>query len=88
MESFASAYARALFPRRYGHRPGTSAGGHPGPGRQPMGLAPGDFDISLGAAIYRMVGAIERLLDSGRRLAARRRARRQPRPGTTPVGCG
>jgi hypothetical protein len=78
MESFSSAYARALFPRRY--RPGT--------GRQPVTLAPGALEISLSAAIYRLVVAGERLLESTRRLASRWKAPAASRPNTTPVGCG
>lgn len=87
MESFSSAYARALFPRRYGPRPGAGMDGHAGTGPQPMALAPGGLEISLGAAIYRVVVAVERLMEAARRLAPGWKARAASRPGATPVGC-
>lgn len=98
MERFASAYGRALLPRRLAPREGVNGHGGPGdsgPGDggrggsgQPMALVPGDLELAMGAGIYRVVGAVESLLDGVRQRAARWRARPAPRRRATPVGCG
>ncbi len=88
MERFASAYGRALFPRRYAPRDGMITDGRPADSEQPMALAPGGLELAMGAGIYRVLGAVEELLDGLRQRAAGWRARRERRPGATPVACG
>ena len=88
MERFASAYGRALFPGRYASRADLLADSRPADRAQPMALAPGGLELTMGAGIYRVVGAVEQLLDGLRQRAAGWRARRAHRPGATPVGCG
>ena len=88
MERFASAYGRALFPRRYASREGVITDGRPIERGQPMALAPGDLELDMGAGIYRVVTAVEGLLDGLRQRAARWRTPAQRRPSTTPVACG
>ena len=87
MERFASSYARALFPRRYGARDGLITDGRPAGSGQPMALAPGGLELAMSAGIYRVVIAVEGLLDGLRQRAAGWRARRARRPGAMPVGC-
>jgi hypothetical protein len=51
MQRFASAYGRALFPRRFGPHGGDSSdAGSPGE-RRPMELAPGGIELAMGAGI-------------------------------------
>lgn len=88
MERFASAYGRALFPRRYACRDGMTTDGRPTDSGQPMALAPGGLELAMSAGIYRMVGAVEDLLVGLRQWAAGWRARHERRPSATPVGCG
>jgi len=88
MERFASAYGRALLPRRLAPREGVNGDRGPADNRQPMALVPGDLELAAGAGIYRVVAAVETLLDAVRQRAARRRAGPEHRPRTTPVGCG
>jgi hypothetical protein len=83
MERFASAYGRALYPRRYGPGDGMNSDG-----RQPMALAPGGLELAMGAGIYHAVVAAEGWLDGLRQRLAAWRARPKPRPSATPVGCG
>ncbi len=88
MQRFASAYGRALFPRRYASRDGMLTDGRPADSEQPMALAPGGLELAMGAGIYRVVGAVEGLLDGLRQRAGGRTARRKRRPDAAPVGCG
>ena len=83
MERFASAYGRALHPRRYGPRDGMNTDGG-----QPMALAPGSLELAMGAGIYHVVVAVEGLLAGLRQRLALWRARPARRSSTTPVGCG
>lgn len=86
MERFASAYGRALFPRRY-HSAGDGADHDASAGGEPAGaLAPDALELSMSAAIYRAVLGVERLLEGLRQRSARRRA--PARPQATPIGCG
>lgn len=88
MERFASAYGRALFPRRFGPY-GEDGSGTDSSGRdRPMELAPGGVEIAMGAGIYRTVCALERLIDRSRLLLAEWRARPMRAAGNTPVSCG
>ena len=88
MQRFASAYGRALFPRRFGPHGGDSSdAGSPGE-RRPMELAPGGMEIAMSAGIYRAVVAVEARLDRSRLLLAEWRARPVRRAGNTPVNCG
>jgi hypothetical protein len=88
MERFASAYGRALFPGRYASRDGMITDGRPTGSGQPMTLVPGGLELAMGAGIYRVVGAVEELLDGLRQRAAGWRAKPERGLGTTPVGCG
>jgi len=88
MERFASAYGRALFPRRYASRDSMFTDGKPADSEQPMALAPGGLELAMGTGIYRVVVAAEGLLDGLRQRADERRARRKRRPGAAPLGCG
>ncbi len=88
MERFASAYGRALFPRRYESRDGMIADGRPAGSGQPMSLAPGGLELAMGAGIYRVVCAVEGLLAGLRQRAAGWRATPERRSGATPAGCG
>lgn len=88
MERFVSAYGRALFPQRYGSRDGVDTDGRPAGSGQPMALAPGGLELAMGAGIYRVVAAVEGLLDGLQQRAARWRRPAQRRPSTTPVACG
>ncbi len=83
MERFASAYGRALHPRRYGPRDGMNTDGG-----QPMALAPGSLELAMGAGIYHVVVAVEGWLDGLRRRLAPWRVRPERGPSATPVGCG
>ena len=84
MEHIASAYGRALYPRRYGRRDDPAQARDP---VVPMALAPGGLELDLAGAVYRLVLGAERLMDGlGRRIAARRRP--DPRTGTRPVEQG
>lgn len=71
MNRFARAYERALFPRRP-----LDGGGRGG--------APDAFDLAVGAGWYRLVCALEALVDSVRRAGVRRAARAQR--GCEPAG--
>jgi hypothetical protein len=88
MERFASAYGRALFPRRYGSRGDALARGSSAGSEERVGLAPGELEIAMGAGIYAVVVAVEELLDSLRKLPVGWSWRPAPGSGTTPVGCG
>ncbi len=88
MERFASAYGRALFPRRFGPRSGDRSGAGATGRDQPMELAPGGVEIAMGAGIYRAVGTLERLFDRSRLVLAEWRARPARPTGNTPVSCG
>lgn len=86
MKRVTDAYARALFPNRYGTI--DTARDHDG---QPMGIAAGSLDLSVAAAVYRAVNAVEGLIGAIARRARRpeseaRTSRRAP--ATTPLGCG
>ncbi len=83
MERFATAYGRALHPRRYGPRDGFNTDGG-----QPMALAPGGLELAMGAGIYHAVVSVEGWLDGLRQRLAAWRARPQRRSRATPVGCG
>jgi len=87
MERIRSAYGRALFPNRYGHRDHTPVGGNSANEQQPLGLAPGGLELSLAAAIYHLVGDAEALLAATQRLAARWRTHPAPTPRSTPISC-
>ena len=88
MERFASAYGRALLPRRYGPRDGLNGDGEAAGSGQPMALAPGGLELAMGAGIYRLVAAVEVLLDGLRQRAAGCRAMPKRGPDAAPVGCG
>ncbi len=88
MERFASAYGRALNPRRYGPRDRMNTDGGPTGSGQPMALAPGGLELAMGAGIYHVVVAVEGLLDGLRQRLAAWRAKPARRSSTTPVGCG
>ncbi len=88
MERFASAYGRALYPRRYGPRGGMNAAGGPGGSGPPMALAPGGLELTVSAGIYQVVVAVEGWLDGLRQRLAEWRARPERRSSATPVGCG
>ena len=88
MERFVSAYARALFPQRYGSRDGVDTDGRPAGSGQPMALAPGGLELAMGAGIYHVVVAVEGWLDGLRRWLAAWWARPERKPSATPVGCG
>lgn len=81
MKHLASAYGRALFPRRYGA----------GDGDAPMALPPDGLDLDLAAALYRLTGHLEHLVDrlvngpGWRTTPGRRGARRS---GRRTVECG
>ncbi len=83
MERFASAYGRALYPRRYGPRDGMNTDGG-----EPMALPPGSLELAVGAGIYHMVVAVEGWLDGLRQRLAAWRARPARRSSATPLGCG
>jgi hypothetical protein len=87
MNRFADAYGRALFPNRY--RPGNGTTGGPRAAIRCDGL-----DIAIGAGVYRLVNAVEALVEAlvevvrqrarpGRGTAAARHT-----PTARPVGCG
>ncbi len=88
MERFASAYGRALYPRRYGPGDGMNTDGGPGGSGQPMALAPGGLELAMGAGVYHVVAAVEGWLDGLRQRLAEWRARPERRSSATPVGCG
>lgn len=88
MKRFATAYARALFPNRFGRRGETSNPGYGDSQRPPTSLAPDALELDMGAAIYHLIGAAEHLLDGMRRHTARWRTRPEATPGATPLGCG
>ncbi len=88
MERFASAYGRALYPRRYGPRDGMNTDGGPTGSGQPMALASGGLELAMSAGIYQVVVAVEGLLDGLRQRLAEWRARPERRSRATPVGCG
>jgi len=88
MQRLASAYGRALFPRRFGPGGGDSSGADPASRDQSMELAPGGIEIAVAALIYQGVVAVEELLNRSRLLLAEWRARPVRRAGNTPVGCG
>ena len=75
MNRFTDAYERALFPL---HR--RSASG--------QGAGPSELDVAVGAGWYRLVCAVEALLEALGAFARRLRARPQPRANARPVGCG
>ena len=78
MQHIASAYGRALYPRRYARRDDPAQTPDPA---APMALPPGGLELDLAGAVYRLVLDAERLMDGlGRRIAARRR--RATRTGT------
>ena len=84
MQRFARAYARALFPR----------GAQVGADRAPENAAPGvkltadGLDLAIGAGIYRLVCAVEGLLDRLRHRPQRAPDSALGMPTTTRVGCG
>ncbi len=86
MKRFADAYARALFPRRYA--PPRSSGDPSIDRGQGGGLTADGLDVAIAAACYRLVVAIEALLDAARSRLRRPRVRTSRRPTTTPAGCG
>ncbi len=88
MERFASAYGRALLPRRYGPRDGIDTAGGPTASGQPMAFAPGGLELAMGAGIYHMVIAVEGWLDGLRQRLTAWRARPERKSNATPVGCG
>ena len=88
MKLFASAYGRALFPDRFGPRGGAITDGRSAGRDQTMELAPGGLEIAMGAGIYRVVCALEELLDGLRQRQAEWRAKPGRRSGSSPVGCG
>ena len=78
MKHIASAYGRALFPRRYEPRVGDS----------PITLPPGDLELDLAGAVYRLTDRLDGLLDAISRYRAAWR-RRSGRPvDRRPVECG
>ena len=76
MKHIAWAYGRALFPRRFTSR----------------GLAPGTLELDLAAGIYRLVVAVERLVDALGERRVRPRADRHARAAggahRRRAGCG
>ncbi|MDX1432760.1 MAG: hypothetical protein R3286_09965 [Gammaproteobacteria bacterium] len=75
MKRFADAYERALFPLR-----GRRADG--------QGMGPSELDIAVGAGWYRLVCAVEALVDALSATARRLRARPQAPSAARPLGCG
>jgi len=78
MKHIASAYGRALFPRRFESRTGGA----------PPALPPGGLELDLAGAVYRLTDRLEGLVDTIRRRRAAWRRRPDRRVGRRPVQCG
>jgi hypothetical protein len=87
MNRFADAYGRALFPNRYARRSGTTGGARASSG-QPAAIPSDGLDLAIGAGVYRLVNAVEALVDVLRQRARPSTAAAQHVPTANPVGCG
>lgn len=83
MNRFADAYGRALFPNRY--QPGNGPTGGP-----PAAIPSDGLDVAIGAGVYRLVNAVEALLEVVRQRArpGRGTAAAPHTPTARPVACG
>jgi len=88
MKHIASAYGRALFPRRYGPRDGTRSDTANRGREVPMALPPGGVELDLASAVYRLTGRLERVVDHLRRRRAAPRRPAEHGAGGRPVECG
>lgn len=83
MKHIAHVYGRILFPSRY-----TPHGDNRNTDGQPATLPADSLDLVIAAGLYRMVSAVEGILDGLRRPARTSRATAEQTPAVTPVGCG